>query len=245
MGLCWLLTSLPTIIDRESHLGLFLLEKAMHYYQFNIGDYVSHTAHLTDDEDLTYRRLLDLYYQTEKSFDVADLPKVARKVKSNEETVMLILQEFFEFNTNDNSWHNKRADSEIKAYQSKADSARKANQIRWGSERHLKSDTNQILNIKQETINNIEELKPKKKVETKETQLPDDYTPNDKHYQLAKELNININQELLKFSDYHKSKGSKFKSWDYALNTWLRNAADFKRPSVSTPVFDGRLRGAK
>ena len=217
----------------------------MHYYQFNIGDYVSHTAHLTNDEDLTYRRLLDLYYQTEKSFDVADLSKVTRKVKSNEETVMLILHEFFEFNTNDNSWHNKRADSEIKAYQSKADSARKANQIRWGSERHLKSDTNQILNIKQETINNIEELKPKKKVETKETQLPDDYTPNDKHYQLAKELNININQELLKFSDYHKSKGSKFKSWDYALNTWLRNAADFKRPSVSTPVFDGRLRGAK
>ena len=217
----------------------------MHYYQFNIGDYVSHTAHLTDSEDLTYRRLLDLYYQTEKSFDVADLPKVTRKVKSNEETVMLILQEFFDFNTNDNSWHNKRADSEIKAYQSKADSARKANQIRWGSERHLKSDTSQILNIKQETINNIEELKPKKKVETKETQLPDDYTPNDKHYQLAKELNININQELLKFSDYHKSKGSKFKSWDYALNTWLRNAADFKRPSVSTPVFDGRLRGAK
>ena len=217
----------------------------MHYYQFNIGDYVSHTAHLTNDEDLTYRRLLDLYYQTEKSFDIADLPKVTRKVKSNEETVMLILHEFFEFNTNDNSWHNKRADSEIKAYQSKADSARKANQIRWGSERHLKSDTSQILNIKQETINNIEELKPKKKVETKETQLPDDYTPNDKHYQLAKELNININQELLKFSDYHKSKGSKFKSWDYALNTWLRNAADFKRPSVSTPVFDGRLRGAK
>lgn len=125
----------------------------MHYYQFNIGDYVSHTAHLTNDEDLTYRRLLDLYYQTEKSFDVVDLPKVARKVKSNEETVMLILHEFFEFNIDDNSWHNKRADSEIKAYQSKADSARKANQIRWGSERHLKSDTNQILNNKQETIN--------------------------------------------------------------------------------------------
>ncbi len=134
----------------------------MHYYQFNIGDYVSHTAHLTNDEDLTYRRLLDLYYQTEKSFDVTDLPKVARKVKSNEETVMLILHEFFEFNIDDNSWHNKRADSEIKAYQSKADSARKANQIRWGSERHLKSDTTQILNNKQETINNkqIEDIRP-------------------------------------------------------------------------------------
>lgn len=134
----------------------------MHYYQFNIGDYVSHTAHLTNDEDLTYRRLLDLYYQTEKSFDVADLPKVARKVKSNEETVMLILHEFFEFNIDDNSWHNKRADSEIKAYQSKADSARKANQIRWGSGKDLKSDASQILNNKQETINNkqIEDIRP-------------------------------------------------------------------------------------
>ena len=217
----------------------------MHYYQFNIGDYVSHTAHLTDAEDLTYRRLLDLYYQTEKSFDVADLPKVARKVKSNEETVMLILQEFFEFNVEDHSWHNKRADSEIKAYQSKADSARKANQIRWGSERHLKSDTSQILNIKQETINNIEEQKPKKKVEKKETQLDDDYFASPMHFELADELKINLNTELLKFKDYHKSKGSKFKDWDAALRTWLRNAADFKRPSVSTPVFDGRLRGAK
>ena len=75
---------------------------------------------------------------------------------------MLILHEFFEFNIDDNSWHNKRADSEIKAYQSKADSARKANQIRWGSERHLKSDASQILNNKQETINNkqIEDIRP-------------------------------------------------------------------------------------
>ena len=217
----------------------------MHYYQFNIGDYISHTSHLTNDEDLTYRRLLDLYYQTEKSFSISDLPKIARKVKSNEEIVMLILHEFFEFNVDDNSWHNKRADSEIKAYQSKADSARKANQIRWGSERHLKSDTTQILNIKQETINNIEEQKPKKKVEKKETQLDDDYFASPMHFELADELKINLNTELLKFKDYHKSKGSKFKDWDAALRTWLRNAADFKRPSVSTPVFDGRLRGAK
>jgi len=221
----------------------------MHFYQFNIGDYVSHTSHLTDAEDLAYRRMLDLYYQTELPFDEINKEKIARKVRSTLEIVEIILSEFFEYSVDDCAWHNKRADSEIKSYKSKSDSAKKANEIRWGIRKEsvsdLNSDADQILNIKQETINNIEETKPKKKVETKETQLPDDYTPNDKHYQLAKELNININQELLKFSDYHKSKGSKFKSWDYALNTWLRNAADFKRPSVSTPVFDGRLRGAK
>ena len=38
----------------------------MHYYSFNIGDYASHTRHLTAIEDLAYRRLLDLYYLHEQ-----------------------------------------------------------------------------------------------------------------------------------------------------------------------------------
>jgi hypothetical protein len=91
----------------------------------------------------------------------------------------------------------------------------------------------------------IDEEKPKKKVATKETELADDYSPKETHFELAKQLNVNVNAELLKFSDYHKSRGNKFKSWDFAFNTWLRNASDFKRPNVSTPAFDGRLRGAK
>jgi uncharacterized protein YdaU (DUF1376 family) len=48
----------------------------MHYYQFNIGDYQSHTAHLTDMEDLAYRRLLDWYYLHELSIPL-DLTEVA------------------------------------------------------------------------------------------------------------------------------------------------------------------------
>ena len=34
----------------------------MHFYQFNIGDYASHTRHLNPIEDIAYRRLLDIYY---------------------------------------------------------------------------------------------------------------------------------------------------------------------------------------
>lgn len=218
----------------------------MHYYQFNIGDYVSHTAHLTNDEDLTYRRLLDLYYQTEKSFDVADLPKVARKVKSNEETVMLILHEFFEFNIDDNSWHNKRADSEIKSYQSKADSARKANQIRWGSERHLKSDTTQILNNKQETINKKQEQTLELPAWLSETHWKDfvefrkfikkPMTEKAKHLMLLK---------LQKIKD---------KGHDpiLAMNTSIANNwSDIYEPkpdtlrTINKQGFDGWLRGAK
>lgn len=38
----------------------------MNYYPFHIGDYASATRHLSWDEDAAYRRLLDLYYTTEK-----------------------------------------------------------------------------------------------------------------------------------------------------------------------------------
>ena len=211
----------------------------MHYYQFNIGDYVSHTAHLTNDEDLTYRRLLDLYYQTEKSFDVADLPKVARKVKSNEETVMLILHEFFEFNIDDNSWHNKRADSEIKAYQSKADSARKANQIRWGSERHLKSDTTQILNNKQETINNIKDIRPSdvdvliwqdfvKHRRAKKSPITE--TALNMIRSEANKANWKLNDALTEICS---------RGWTGFKAEWVNKGQELK------PAFDGRLRGAK
>lgn len=38
----------------------------MIWYKFHIGDYLTHTVHLSDAEDLAYRRLLDLYYMSEK-----------------------------------------------------------------------------------------------------------------------------------------------------------------------------------
>lgn len=211
----------------------------MHYYQFNIGDYISHTSHLTNDEDLTYRRLLDLYYQTEKSFSITDLPKIARKVKSNEEIVMLILHEFFEFNVDDNSWHNKRADSEIKAYQSKADSARKANQIRWGSERHLKSDTTQILNNKQETINNIKDIRPS----DVDVLIWQDFV---KHRKAKKSP---ITETALNMIRTEANKAN-WKLQDALTEICSRGWTGFKADWVnktqdSKPAFDGRLRGAK
>ena len=38
----------------------------MNYYPFHIGDYATATRHLSWDEDMAYRRLLDVYYTTEK-----------------------------------------------------------------------------------------------------------------------------------------------------------------------------------
>ena len=98
----------------------------MNYYPFHIGDYISHTSHLSDAEDLAYRRMIDLYYQTEEPFK--DVAWVARRIKSTSEIVKLLLEEFFEFDSD--VWRSKRADEEIAKYRLKADSARNANRIK-------------------------------------------------------------------------------------------------------------------
>lgn len=95
----------------------------MNYYPFHIGDYTSHTAHLTPIEDIAYRRLLDLYYQTEAKIS-CDIKAVCRQIRmrDNEEEVQQVLSEFFEHT--DAGWASARCDREIEDYQSKAGKAR-------------------------------------------------------------------------------------------------------------------------
>ena len=66
----------------------------MHYYSFNIGDYASHTRHLSLMEDLAYRRLLDFYYLHESPIKTHD---VARQInmRDYEQDVLTVLNEFF------------------------------------------------------------------------------------------------------------------------------------------------------
>ena len=68
----------------------------MHYYQFNIGDYQSHTSHLSETEDLVYRRLLDWTYLHEKPIPL-NIDEVARNIRMRThcESIAIVLQEFF------------------------------------------------------------------------------------------------------------------------------------------------------
>lgn len=97
----------------------------MHYYQFNIGDYVSHTRHLSPIEDIAYRRLLDAYYLSERPLN-GSLTSVARQIgmREYEQEVSLVLDEFFV--ADDNGWTSIRADKEIAHYKSKIDQASRA-----------------------------------------------------------------------------------------------------------------------
>jgi uncharacterized protein YdaU (DUF1376 family) len=95
----------------------------MFYYQFNIGDYHSHTGYLSLMEDLAYRRLLDHYYLQESPLP-KDPKNVARVIGMREysDEVAQILEDFFFLE--DGGWINKRANEEIAVYHSKADTAR-------------------------------------------------------------------------------------------------------------------------
>ena len=86
----------------------------MIWYKFHIGDYLTHTAHLNEYEDLVYRRLLDLSYMGEAPLSL-DVNAIARKIRMDLAPVELILSEFFI--QSDDGWINTRALKEITKYQ--------------------------------------------------------------------------------------------------------------------------------
>jgi uncharacterized protein YdaU (DUF1376 family) len=103
----------------------------MNFYPFHIGDYISHTSHLTDEEDLAYRRMIDLYYMTEAPFP-NDAAWIARRVRTNPAIVLTLLNEFFELE-DDGFWHSSRSDKEIAKYQYLQESGKKGAEKRWGN----------------------------------------------------------------------------------------------------------------
>jgi len=97
----------------------------MYYYQFNIGDYASHTQRLSLLEDLAYRRLLDEYYLHERPLN-SGLTSVARQIgmRDHEAEVKFVLESFFSLT--EDGWVNARADKEIAHFKGKIEQASKA-----------------------------------------------------------------------------------------------------------------------
>jgi uncharacterized protein YdaU (DUF1376 family) len=129
----------------------------MHYYQFNIGDYLSHTKHLDLMEDLAYRRLLDLYYLHERPLN-SGITSVARQIgmRDHENDVKSVLEEFFDLS--DDGWINQRADKEIKHFHSKIDQASRAGKASAERRMSARSTDVQLTNNQEPITNN--QLKP-------------------------------------------------------------------------------------
>ena len=86
----------------------------MNHYPHHIGDYIKSTVHLSNEEDLTYLRLMHYYYDTERPIS-KETQTVSKRLRLDNQTVIRILTEFFL--ERDDGWHNKRCDEEIAWYQ--------------------------------------------------------------------------------------------------------------------------------
>jgi uncharacterized protein YdaU (DUF1376 family) len=93
----------------------------MIWYKFHIGDYLTHTVHLSDAEDLAYRRLLDLYYMSEKMIPL-DHEAVARKIRLDLDITESVLGEFFE--RTEEGYFNNRCHAEVMKYQHQVENNR-------------------------------------------------------------------------------------------------------------------------
>jgi len=177
----------------------------MNYYPFHLGDYATHTKHLGLLEDLAYRRMIDLYYTTEKPLP-NDPENVARLIGMREHSTIVteVLSDFFL--KSEDGYRNKRCDDEIEKYKAKADRARSANYKRWKSETHLKSESFQIPTNNQEPITKIN-VKGKKSI-------PTDFsiTSTDSDWAIKNNIN-NIDGHLEPFIETCKANGYKKVDW--------------------------------
>ena len=194
----------------------------MHYYQFNIGDYRAATAHLSNEEDLAYRRLLDMYYDTESPIPL-ETQWIARRIRVDSDVVLLVLKDMF-IHTQE-GWRHARCDQVIADYHAMAEKnrangrlgGRKKNPM--GSQLATDSQPNAKATINQE---------PKTSV-VKASRLPTDFEmPVDwKQWAKSERPDLDVEMESESFKDYWSSKGGKEAcktDWYATWRNWVRRA---------------------
>ena len=133
----------------------------MHYFQFEIKEWIANTAHLSVEEEAVYLRLITYYYDSEQpiplegnGIDGKEYFLLIRKLRLSAhcETVKIILEEFF--TKTEKGWIHDRCDREINRYHSKLDQASRAGRASAQQRLNNRSTTVQpIINHKPLTIN--------------------------------------------------------------------------------------------
>ena len=152
----------------------------MYYYQFNIGDYQSHTSHLSEIEDLVYRRLLDWYYLHECPIPL-DEAEVSRQIRmrSHIESIAIVLQEYFE--RTDDGWVHNRANKEIAKAGDKSEKASASAKARWNKRDANALPTESESNATQDTIPNTQYTRHKTQSLDTKVSLSAEGLPNCPH----------------------------------------------------------------
>ena len=203
----------------------------MHYYQFNIGDYMSHTKGLTLLEDLAYRRMLDEYYLHESPLPLS-ISEIARQIglPEKKEEVAYVLSKFFV--ETEKGYINARAQKEIKKYKANQRKKSEAGKLS-GKARRNKSigveqtlntcSTNDELNINHKPITNNH--KPLTIVKDKTSQR---FTPPTLSEVMAYCNERGNHVDPQRFINHYSANGwmrgkNKIKDWKACVRTWEQN----------------------
>jgi len=224
---------------RSFFSGWILGRGKMHFYQFHIGDYKSHTHHLSLIEDLAFRRLLDHYYLHEAPIKQRD---IARQIgmKDNEQEVLTVLNEFFI--STDQGFINPRADEEIAKYRKFSEDGKKGAAKRWhkgsNGEAYSPPIATPIATNNQEPITNnhsIDESPTKQR--TKGSRLSTDFELPDSWTEFCQTERPDLNPKKVfdSFKDYWVAKagasGVKL-DWQATWRNWVRNQ------NIAKPLFN-------
>jgi len=141
----------------------------MNYYAFHIGDYQSHTPHLSAMEDLAYRRMIDLYYLNERPLDERST-EVARRINMRDQldAVESVLDEFFQLEPGV-GYKNFRCEAEIEKFKSKVEAASRAGKASAERRLNKRSTVVQPTNNQEPITNTNKKENKKEKVERPES----------------------------------------------------------------------------
>jgi uncharacterized protein YdaU (DUF1376 family) len=189
----------------------------MHFYQFHIGDYKSHTHHLSLTEDLAFRRLLDHYYLHEVPIKQRD---IARQIgmRDNEQDVLTVLDEFFV--STEAGYINPRADEEISKYRKFSEDGKKGAAMRW--HKPPNGEANSLPNATPMATNNQEPITNNHIKESKDS--------------LSAGLPTCPHQDILNLYKKHLPQFAQPRVWDGVRQTNLRQRwLQAAKPSVFSP----------
>lgn len=225
----------------------------MHYYQFNIGDYKSHTEHLSDLEDLAYRRMLDWYYlhETPLPLETSEIARLIR-MRTHNDCIAVVLQEFFI--RNEYGWTNYRADQEIAKAGEKSIKASESAKARWSKQKDADAmRTHSESNATQDTRHITQDTEHKKTKTQRGTRLPTGFELPDEWIGFCKQERTDLDPHTVfaQFVDYWIAqpgqKGVKT-DWPATWRNWVRRQAltrntqgrnEHKHAAASRAIFDG------
>lgn len=74
----------------------------------------------------------------------------------------------------------------------------------------------------------------KAKAQSRKVGIPDGWSPSPEQSKTMQETfpKLVVIEEVERFGDYHRSKGSKFADWDAAFRNWCRNAEKFRKQNA-------------